>query len=165
MPNFDYRVCWQAVDPALRDDAVAFWRRHGAIADPAAAQRRAGELVAVARDAGPDGEIAAVCTAVLRRIPDLGQSLYYYRTFVAPRYRGAFVMQRLLRVAVAELERYSRTHPEQRAAGVYLELENPRFGKQLRQAIWPRTGLEFVYIGNTEKGLERRLRWFRHARI
>ncbi len=165
MRNFEYTVCWQAVDPGLRDEVIDFWRRHGAISDPTAAQRRAAELVAIARSSGPDGEIAAVCTAALRLIPDLGQKLYYYRTFVAPAWRGSFVMQRLLRTAVAELERYSLAHPAQGAAGVYLELENPRFGKQLRQAVWPRSGLEFVYIGRTAAGLERRLRWFRHARI
>jgi GNAT superfamily N-acetyltransferase len=165
MPNFDYTICWQSVDPALRDETVAFWDRHGAIADPAAARRRADQLVAVARSEGPDGEIAGVCTAVPRPIPDLGQTLYYYRTFVAPSFRGAFLMQRLMRVAVAELERYSQVHPEHSAAGVYLELESPLFRTHLRQAVWPRQGLEFVYIGRTPAGLERRLLWFRHARI
>ena len=66
---------------------------------------------------------------------------------------------------MAELERYSLEHPEAGAAGVYLELENPRFRSQLRQAVWPRAGLEFVYVGKTATGLERRIRWFRHARI
>jgi len=165
MRNFEYTLCWQAVDPALRDEVTDFWRRHGAISDPTAAQRRAGELVAVARNAGPDGEIAAVCTAALRLIPDLDQNLYYYRTFVAPPFRGAFLMQRLIRVAVSELERYSQSHPEQSAAGVYLELESPLFRKHLRQAVWPRRGLEFVHIGRTPAGLERRLLWFPHARI
>jgi hypothetical protein len=163
VPRFAYQVVWQQSDPALADELVAFWRHHGAIVDEQVARRRAGQVVAVARSTR--GGLAGVCTAMHRELPDLGQPVYYYRTFVAPPYRHGLIVRRLLAIAVAELEAFSRSQPERGAAGIYLELENPVFGRHLRQAVWPAKGLEFVYIGRTSHGLERRILWFRHARI
>lgn len=163
MPSFDYDVVWQTLDDPTRDAIVAFWRRHGAIRDEQAARSRVDQVVALARASG--NEIAGVCTAVPRPVPDLGEMLYYYRTFVAPPFRAGFIVRRLLLLAVRTLESYSSTHPELGVKGVYLELENPSFSRHLRQAVWPRRGLEFVYIGRTATGLERRVKWFDHARI
>ncbi len=163
MPSFDYDVVWQTLDDPTRDAIVAFWDHHGAIRNEQAARSRVDQVVALART-GSD-EIAGVCTAVPRSLPDLGERLYYYRTFVAPPFRTGFIVRRLLLLAVRTLEAWSSEHPELGANGVYLELENPSFSRHLRQAIWPRPGLEFVYIGRTATGLERRVKWFDHARI
>ena len=164
MPSYDYDTVWKKLDDPTRNAIVAFWLAHGAIRDEAAARARVDQVVALARCGGTD-EIAGVCTAMDVQVPDLGERLYYYRTFVAPPYRTGFVVRRLLFMAVAALESYSLEHPDAGAAGVYLELENPSFARHLRQAIWPRPGLEFVYIGRTARGLERRVKWFAHARI
>ncbi len=162
MPSFDYDIVWQRLDDATRDRIVAFWQEHGAIRDEQAARKRVDQVVAVART---DQQIAGVCTAVDLMVPDLGEQLYYYRTFVAPPFRSGFIVRRLLFLAVQALEDYSRKHPGQSAGGVYLELENPSFARHLRQAVWPRPGLEFVYVGRTARGLERRVRWFEHTTI
>jgi hypothetical protein len=163
MSAYDYEVVWNALDDPARDRIVRFWTTHGALRDETAARHRVDQVVALART--DEGEIAGVCTALPIRVADLGETLYYYRTFVAPPFRNALVVRRLLALAVRELERYSREHPEENAAGVYLELENPTFDRHLRQAVWPRPGLEFVFIGRTSRGLERRVRWFPHATL
>lgn len=163
MPRFDYRVVWQQTTAELADELVEFWQRHGAISQEREARRRAAQVVAIAR--AEDGRPAGVCTAMIRDLPDLGKPVYYYRTFVAPPYRNGLVVRRLLAIAVRTLEDFSRRHPDRAADGVYLELENPSFSRHLRQAVWPRKGLEFVYFGRTPRGLERRILWFRHTTI
>ncbi|MBY6204085.1 hypothetical protein [Halomonas denitrificans] len=163
MPSFDYDIVWRTLDDATRDRIVAFWQTHGAIRDEQAARARVDQVVAVARSEG--GEIAGVCTAIDLVVPDIGEPLYYYRTFIAPPFRTGFVVRRLLFLAVQALEEHARRDPESSAKGVYLELENPSFARHLRQAVWPRRGLEFVFIGRSARGLERRVRWFEHARI
>ncbi len=163
MPSFEYDIVWQKLDDATRDRIVAFWQTHGAIRDEQAARARVDQVVALARN--ENDEIAGVCTAVDLVVPDIGERLYYYRTFVAPPFRTGFVVRRLLFLAVQALEEHARHHVETSAKGVYLELENPSFARHLRQAVWPRRGLEFVFIGRTARGLERRVRWFEHARI
>ena len=163
MSSFQYDIVWQTLDDQTRDRIVAFWQTHGAIRDEQAARARVDQVVALART--DDDEIAGVCTAVDLVVPDIGEPLYYYRTFVAPPFRTGFVVRRLLFLAVQALEDYARRHPESSAKGVYLELENPSFARHLRQAVWPRRGLEFVFVGRNARGLERRVRWFDHARI
>lgn len=162
MAVFEYRTVWKSLAAAESDAVLDFWSRHGAITDPAVARARLEELVLVADSAG---ELAGVCTA--RRIvpTDIGQPLYYYRSFVAPRWRGSLLVQRLLLQACDVLEDYSAGHPDEAALGVYLELENPIFSAHLRTPVWTRRGRSFVYIGRNARGLERRLLWFRHARI
>lgn len=163
-PRFDYQTVWQSTDEALREEIIAFWKQNGAISDPTIAAERAHQVVAVARSQA-DQQIAGVCTVVKRQIADLGKQLYYYRTFIAPEYRNGFVVRRLLIMASTVLERWSHKHPDEDAAGIYLELENPTFSQHLRWAVWPRKNLEFVYIGKTPRGLERRILWFKHTLI
>ena len=163
-PRFDYQPVWQSADEALREEIIAFWKQHGAISDPAIAADRVNQVVMIARSQA-DQQIAGVCTVIKRPIADLDQELYYYRTFIAKPYRRAFVVRRLLVMASALLEQWSHDHPDQGAAGMYLELENPSFSRHLRQAVWPRRGLEYVYIGKTPRGLERRVLWFKHTLI
>lgn len=162
MSRIAYEQVWQSVDANTRDELVAFWNRHGAIRDEQVARSRATQVVAVAR--AESGELAGVCTVDQRTPPDLGHSVYFYRTFVAQPYRGSMIMVRLLRMAVETLESHSLSHPDTAAKGIYLELENPLFATKYRRAVWRRTG-PFVYIGKTAKGLERRLLWFKHSRI
>src|SRR6056297_3212612 len=149
MSRFTYDVIWHGLDDAGRAEIIAFWNEHGAITDHETARRRVDQVVAVARS--DDGDLAG--------------KVFYYRTFIAPRYRNGLVVYRLLQQAVRALESYSRDNSEDGALGVYLELENPSFGKHLRQAVWRRKGLEFTYIGRTPRGLERRVLWFGHSEI
>ncbi|NEP59894.1 MAG: hypothetical protein F6K31_23300 [Symploca sp. SIO2G7] len=163
-PRFAYLPVWQTIDEPTRKQVIAFWNEHGAITDADIAEKRVNQVVAIARNQS-DQAIAGVCTVIKRDLADLGKVLFYYRTFVAEPYRNAFVMGSLMRTATEFLENWSRENPEQGAAGMYLELENASFSTHLRQAVWPRRGLEFVYIGNTPGGLERRVLWFKHTTI
>lgn len=163
MSRFEYSTVWQQLDDPLREEIIAFWNEHGAIPDERVARQRVDQVVALAR--ADDGPIAGICTVARQHVPDLGKELYYYRTFIAPPYRGSFIMTRLVAEAVRILEDYSENHPEDAAAGIYMELENPAFAKSLRHARWRKAGLPFVYIGRTPSGLERRLLWFRKTLI
>jgi len=164
MQRYEYIPVWQQDLPDVHEQVMKFWTAHGAISDPELARKRVKQLVLVARSTEED-EIAGVCTVLKQSIDDLKHELFYYRTFVAPPYRNGFIVRRLLIQASSLLEEWSREHPEQGAAGMYLELENSTFSKHLRQAVWPRKGLEYVYIGKTARGLERRVKWFKHTMI
>jgi len=164
----DYIDLWRQGPSTLHREVLEFWARHHAVADRHEAMRRLGEVVLVARQSS--GELAAVSSARDRWIQDLDQTLYYYRCFVSPAFRRSAVVLRLTRRSVRRLAEYCRDQSISSGAhsapcGVYLELESPLFKRHLRQAVWPLRGLEFVYIGTSARGLERRVLWFDHARI
>lgn len=158
--SFSYHVTWPKIAVDEAEQIVAFWMKHGALSDPSIARARAAQVVMYARD--ESGAIAAVCTAIARTPDRLGQPVYFYRSFVAPAWRGTRVVFRLLKQALAVLEAYARER-DWPCIGVLLELENPAFGRKGRMPVWP--GVDFVYIGKSARGLECRVHWFRQARL
>jgi len=138
---------------------LAFWTREGAIGDAAVREARVREVVLHARDA--DGEVAGVCTARPVTLPQLGQPLYYWRTFVGARWRATRLAYALLQRSFARLEAEAATR-DPACIGVLLELENPRFRDKGRAPVW-RNG--YVYVGRSPRGLELRVRYFRGARL
>lgn len=139
---------------------MAFWVAERALPNAQAARARVGQVVMYARDG--EGAIAAVCTAQPQTPPQLGQPVYFYRSFVAPAWRRSLVVFRLLKKAVALLEDDARAH-DWPCIGVLLELENQRFGEKGRMPVWP--GINFTYIGKSPRGLECRIHWFSGARL
>lgn len=160
MASFSYQSGWAGLDEGEADELVGFWLAHKALPNEQEARARLGQVVMYARAA--DGTIAAVCTAVPQAPPQLGQPVYFYRSFVAPAWRQSLVVFRLLKKAVALLEEHARQH-DWPCIGVLLELENQRFGEKGRMPVWP--GIDFIYIGKSPRGLECRIHWFREARL
>ncbi len=160
MSQFSFHPAWGQLGQDDRSALVDFWVREKALPNEQAAQQRVSQVVMFARDT--DGEVAAVSTALPQNPPQLGQPVYFYRSFVAPKWRKSLVVYRLLRQAVALLEQDSRAH-DWPCIGVLLELENERFGKKGRMPVWP--GIDFVYVGKSPRGLECRIHWFRGAQL
>ena len=159
-PTFRYCRGWGELNAADSDDIVDFWVREKALPDESTARQRVSQVVLFARDA--DDQVAAVCTALPQIPPQLGQPVYFYRSFVASDYRKTLVVYRLLKKAVRLLEEDARKH-DWPCIGVLLELENQRFFEKGRMPVWP--GIDFVYIGKSPRGLECRVHWFRDAAL
>lgn len=159
-PDFSYHAGWTELTESDAEEIIAFWKREGALPRGMDPKARAGQVVMFARDEA--GEVAAVSTAVPQQPPQLGQPVYFYRSYVAPAWRHTRVVYNLLRRSVRLLEQDAESH-DWPCIGVLLELENERFGQAGRMPIWPR--IEFVYIGRSPRGLECRVHWFRRARL
>lgn len=148
---------------ACAEDAEAirgFWRREKALDSDAAMDQRLPQVVIYARTS--DGDVAGVCTAVAVTPQQLGQPVYYWRTFVGAAWRSSKLVMALLKRSSMLLEDYSREQGFP-CIGVLLELENTRFANVGRRAEWhnPR----FAYIGRSERGLDVRVHYFRGARL
>ncbi|MBS0555797.1 MAG: hypothetical protein JSR27_00130 [Proteobacteria bacterium] len=159
--SFTFVEHWQKDCPDDAEAVLAFWKRENAINDEASAKKRLGEIVLHARDAS--GAVAGVSTAVPITLPRLGQPTYYFRCFVGKDWRTSRLVLGMLRKAGEVLEAFAREHRFP-CIGIVLELENSRFGQTLQQAIWPR-GIEYVYIGKSQRGLDLRVKYFRGAKL
>jgi len=160
MGQFTYHPGWGQAIAQDQQDIVDFWLAEKALASTQAAQQRVAQVVMFARD--QDERVAGVCTAIPQNPPQLGQPVYFYRSFIAPDYRQTLLVFRMLKKAVALLENDAREH-DWPCIGVLLELENDRFGEKGRMPVWP--GIDFVYVGKSPRGLECRIHWFRDARL
>lgn len=159
-PAFRFTLDWQAMQ--ARDAAAirAFWRREGAFDDEAQMSARLPQIVMHASTV--DNEIAAVCTAIALTPPQLGQPMYYWRTFVGTRWRSTPLVMQLLKRSCGFLEEYARNN-DYPCIGVLLELENARFRDKGRVAQW--WNPPFAYIGRSPRGLDLRVHYFKGARL
>ncbi len=158
--TFSLAPVWPSIDEQDTTELMAFWKREGAIPDEAQATARLKQVVMLARDA--DGEIAGVCTAMPMTPPQLGQPVYFWRAFVAPKWRATRLIYNLLMDSFDVLEAYARER-DFPCIGVILELENTRFGEVFRKAEWIKP--HFIFIGKSPRGLDVRVRYFRGAKL
>ncbi|MEO7432993.1 MAG: hypothetical protein ABIV12_13050 [Dokdonella sp.] len=151
---------WPRASNEDADAIRAFWRREKALDNDAAMDQRLPQVVMIARTA--EGAVAGVCTAVATTPQQLGQPVYYWRTFVGATWRSSKLVMSLLKRSCILLEDHARQQGFP-CIGVLLELENTRFAKVGRRAEWhnPR----FVYIGRSERGLDVRVHYFAGARL
>jgi hypothetical protein len=159
----DFFTAWPSPDAALREEVVAFWRAEGALTDPAQARERALELLLVARD--ESGRIVAVSTARRSHIELLGLDCYYLRMFVGRAARSLELAGPLLHEAYLALHAHVRQGLAPGVAGVFLEIENRKFQKVIREAVWTWRGMSFVYLGRNPRGSHLRVCYFPGARL
>lgn len=157
---------WQRQNQRLALDAVALWLRHGVLSTEIAWQRSS-ELVAAARlpASGEAGELIGVSTAVVTWCPLLDLPMYFLRVFVAPGHRHPRVARELLAESVRTLSPAQPPVAGDAPRGVWLEIQNPKIDRAIRDLVWRVRGLDFVYIGCSASGQVSRAHYFRGARL
>jgi hypothetical protein len=80
--NYSITPVSAPVSEGLRQEVAAFWLGNGAIPNVIQAQRRADELVCVARNAS--NEIVGVNTAYVSNLPGEDGNYWFYRMFIRP---------------------------------------------------------------------------------
>lgn len=160
MNDFRYVTHWQADVPAEGDAVLGFWKHEGAIDDERVARSRLKEIVVHARDT--DNDVAGVCTVVASTLPPLRQPMYYYRCFIAAKWRSSRLIQFLFQRAFDVLESHAMRN-DYPCIGVLMELQHAMFDRIGRVPFWPTVSL--VYIGLSQQGFELRVRYFRGAKL
>lgn len=159
--QYRYQNVWRAVDDALCSDIQAFWKAENALPRDEDADTRAKQAVLVMRD--EQGRIAAVSTAVSRRVPRLQQHMYYYRTYCAAPHRGQHTMLEILRQSQQALNEYNLGLDKPEAIGVLLELENPMLSGRYTEAHNSEMG--YTFIGTSPRGFNLFVRYFPGFRL
>ena len=99
---------WPAVQPDAAEAVRAFWLAERAFDQEAQIAQRLPQLVAHALDT--DGSVAGVCTAYSMTPPQLGQPVYYWRTFIGARWRATPLVMQLLKHSCHLLEEHARAN-------------------------------------------------------
>lgn len=159
--EYRFESVWQKVDDALCAEIIAFWSAESALSSGEDAATRARQAVVVMRDG--DGAIAAVSTAVVRRLPRLQQPVYYYRTYCAERHRGRRTLPDMLGRSQEALQDYNTGLDTPDAIGVIVELENSILAGRYTEAH--NTELGYTFIGKSPRGYNLFVRYFPGFRL
>jgi hypothetical protein len=164
LPPAEYRVAWRRDDSQLERDAIAFWRRLGLLPPWIAPEERAKQLCCVAYIAG---EVAAVATATIETLPFLRTRAAIYRCATAPEHRDRWLLAQMSMQAFDALHQWAQARPEAGVKGVATILDTPFYAQMKRRPVWRyrREGVELVFVGYTEEGLQLRMAWFPDARL
>jgi hypothetical protein len=137
------------------------WARERAVVPEEEARRRVHEAINVVIDR--DEGVVAVSTAYVQRNTKLDMNLWYFRTFVSSPHRNTHVSTQLTFKNRDLLEHRYTSGEDTRAGGIAFELENQGLRKYLNTAIWQPA--DFIYIGDTERGVPVRVHYFPGARV
>jgi hypothetical protein len=156
MDESRYRVEPYGGDREIANQILAMWARERAVVPAEEARRRVQEAlnVVIERDEG----VVAVSTAYLQRNPKLDMALWYFRTFVSTPHRNTHISTQLTFNNRDLLERRYTRGEDTRAGGIAFELENQGMRKYLNAAIWQPAN--FIYIGDTDRGVPVRVHYF-----
>lgn len=154
---------WKKNDPVVKEAVMKLWQKNFPGMPKHTFQERLNELVFVVRS--KSGEIVGVSTAYKAYIEHLKHHLYSFRCFLDPTARIPGLTTKLIVITRDWLEEtYQTDGPEnERCIGMITLVENERILKTRREAIWRGSGM--VYIGNSPKGYELRVYYFKKALI
>ena len=151
---------WNKVGPELVAEAAKFWVEHGAMTDTSDAEKRASELVCIARDGD---RLVGVSTAYGRIVPMLRQPMYYYRNYISHDYRSQGLSIPFIVASFEEMERQELAKQDMACIGVILSIENQRVAKHYDQAFWWQS--KFAYAGISRDNTTLRVRYFEGAQL
>lgn len=143
--------------PELRDEAVDFWLRCGALGDPREARRRTDELAYLVRS--PSGELVGVNTVYVGGLGQPPRPYFFYRSFIRPADRRMGLSRTLLHTTAAFLE---QTRTADGPHGVVIVAENVKLASRALSRLLDRLG--FRLVGKDSRGLDVRLRSFPEGR-
>lgn len=151
-----YIPVWQARNPRIRADAMAFWARLKALpaqADPAV---RADEVCMAAYDGD---RLVGVETCRAHFLAALDARFAFTNVLVDPDYRRSGVSAQLLLRSYYLLAGWAQTNTDMRLAGTGFVLVNPMLGRR------PVVDDGFFLIGFTAPGHQLRVTWFENYRL
>jgi hypothetical protein len=155
-----YRVEPYDGSPEVANAILAMWAREQAVRPAEEAKRRVQEALNVVIDR--DDGVVAVSTAFIQRNAQLDLNLWYFRTFVSSPHRNTHIATQLTMHNRDLLEQRFLSGDDTRAAGVAFELENKGMRKYINSAIWQ--PVDFIYIGDNDRGVPVRVHYFPGAR-
>lgn len=137
----------------IRNALVHFWVEQNAITDPQEAWRRSSEVACIVVDS--NDRIAAINSIYMDRLSPEGDTYWFYRTFIHPRYRLPGVFSH---VALLTFQQLADLHARQRGAqiagapvGIVAITENQKFDSPAGVRVMQRLG--GLYVGKTIDGL------------
>ena len=159
---------WPSPSLDVREEVIRFWLGEDALRDRESAERRAPELLIVARDS--TGQVAGVTTAVRTHVRQLGFKCFYYRTFVGSQHRtrglrSTKLFWKMLHESYRVLNERFQSGYDPGVLGLFAEIESQSIMRAQKAAVWSQDGMNAVFVGRTPEGKHLRVWYFDGAKV
>lgn len=156
-----YANVWKKMNGKARLGAMALWESTFGADMPCHIKNSRLEALCAVAYAGD--EVIAVSTIGIEMPKTLYAKVGWFRCLVKPEFRKRHIATELAVRAKAALEEWSIENPHEAVLAFGTFVESPLLLEHAKNPIWPRTGLTIV--GYTQKGMQIRVAWFKHARV
>jgi len=162
-PQLIFENLWQKSETHLHHKIEQLWKKHFPFLSEEQIRKRLPQVIFAVQTT--EGEVVGVSTSFRAYVQQLRNHLYAYRFFIDPAYRIPGLMEVILVKTRDFMEEISQTDgPEdKRCIGLITLVENERMMKHRTEAIFPAS--KMVYIGNSPKGYQIRVYYFKKALI
>ncbi len=159
MSDTVFKPAWRKNNPALEADAIAFWRKSKFLPKGVAAEERAKELCGLVYR---DGEVIAVSTITIQKIPRFRCRIAMYRCAASPSFRRSPYSLQVTNESRALMEQWSLEHPEEGVMGLAAAIESKLLERHMPSVFWPAA---LIFMGYMPNGQQLRVAWFKHATV
>lgn len=162
-PQLIFENLWQQEGTPFHEGVKRMWKRNHLNFSEDEVNARLKQVVFVVRT--EEGKVVGVSTAYKTYVSQLKNHLYNFRCFLDAEHRLPGLTSTLALKTRDWLEEIHETDGDEtnRCIGMITLVENERFMKVRREAIW--SASKMVYIGNSPKGFHIRVYYFKKALI
>lgn len=152
---------WKKQPGELRKEIVTIWKQFNPEFEANQIEERLQQLVFVIKN--EFDQVVGISTAHKAFIKQLKNYMYSTRMLITPMARQPGLESKLMVETRNFLESIHQQDGERTAIGLITLVENVEYADVRREAIWPAS--EMVYIGNSGKGFQVRVYYFKGAMI
>lgn len=151
---------WHKPDQKVTSDVSDYWNEPGVLSETSVPEERLKQLLAVAY---VDDQLAGITTAVIVEYEALKCKFAFLRIAILPDFRLHYLQQRIALSSKEFMSAYSKEHPSLHLFGMMTVRQASYQATRMTPPRTPTTGS--TLIDYTEKGQQRRINWFDHARV
>lgn len=159
--EFDFENLWRKDPGTLRKEIVTIWKQYSPELESEKIEERLGQLAYVIKNEFE--QVVGISTAHKAYVKQLRNHLYSVRILIIPSARQAGLATKLMVMTRDLLESIHETDTPNKCIGIITLVENKQFAEARREAIWKAS--QMVYIGNSGKGYQIRVYYFKGAVI
>ncbi|MEQ8423531.1 MAG: hypothetical protein RIA63_02405 [Cyclobacteriaceae bacterium] len=159
--EYSFENLWKRNPSELKKEILTIWKQFNPDLEGEKAEERLNQLVFVIKN--EFGQVIGISTAHKAFIKQLRNYLYSIRILIVPSARQPGLASKLIVETRDFLESIHQEDKENKCIGVITLVENEQYAEARKEAIWKAS--QMVYIGNSGKGFQIRVYYFKDAVI
>ncbi|MCB0488004.1 MAG: hypothetical protein R2820_03185 [Cyclobacteriaceae bacterium] len=159
--SVSFENLWGKHPGELQKEIVTIWKQFSPGMEAEKVNERLSQLAYVVKNEFE--QVVGISTAQKVYVKQLRNYLYSVRLLIVPSYRQPGLASKLIVLTRDFFESIHKSDTDERTIGIITLIENKDYSETRREAIWHAS--QMVYIGNSGKGFQVRVYYFKDATI